>query len=95
MTLLGKGILAAFKAGHSDAQAQLDSWEAEVEAATWKTPHELKAQYPKASILRNLQVVFDICGNRYRLWVQVMYQTGMVLVRRIGTHEEYEKWEIK
>ena len=54
-------------------------------AAEWKTPLDIKRRYPKASIIGNQQVVFNICGNDYRLWVTVAYQTGIVMVREIGT----------
>ena len=54
----------------------------------------LKGRYPKASILRNQNVVFDICRNKYRLWVKVSYKNEIVLIEKIGTHKEYEKWNI-
>ena len=92
MILVGKGILHEFKTEHPDAQSDLNSWEAEVEGNSWGTPHVLKEQYPRASILRSSNVIFDICGNRYRLWVQVIYQSGIMIVKKIGTHEEYDKW---
>lgn len=95
MRLIGKQRLEDFKRGYPDAREQVEAWEKEVEAAIWKTPHDLKARYPKASLTGKLQVIFDICRNKYRLWVQVTYETGIVLVRKIGTHKEYDKWEIK
>lgn len=95
MKLLGKPTLREFVDRHADARSQIESWEAEVETAGWKTPIDLKHRYPKASLVGNQQVVFNICGNRYRLWVSVAYQTGIVVVRKVGTHKEYDEWEIK
>ena len=94
MKLLGRKLLHGFKETHNDAKSQIESWEAEVEEAGWNTPHELKSRYSKASILKNQNVVFDICGNKYRLWVKVNYKNKLVLIKKIGTHNEYEKWEI-
>jgi len=94
MKLLGKPKLREFGKNHADARSQLDSWEAEVETADWKTPLEIKKRYPKASVIGNQHVVFNICGNRYRLWVTVAYQTGIVMVREIGTHKDYDGWTI-
>lgn len=95
MKLLGKPTLREFMDQYADARSQVESWEAEVEAAEWKKPLDLKQRYPKASLIGNQQVVFNICGNRYRLWVSVAYQTGVVVVRKIGTHKEYDGWQIK
>ena len=94
MRLLGKSKLREFVKQHAEARSQLESWEAEVEAADWKTPSDLKMRYPKASLVGNLQVIFNVCGNRYRLWVSVAYRTGIVLVKKIGTHKEYDSWKI-
>ncbi|EOR7631858.1 type II toxin-antitoxin system HigB family toxin, partial [Escherichia coli] len=43
----------------------------------------------------NNRVIFNIKGNNYRLVVQVVYQAGMVIVERVGTHAEYDKWRLK
>ena len=94
MKLLGKKILNDFKQKHADVQSQIESWIAEIEEAEWNTPHDLKSRYPKASLIGNQQVVFDICGNKYRLLVQVSYKNGMVLVKKVGTHKEYDNWNI-
>lgn len=82
-----------FKKTHGEFKAQIESWEAEVKEAQWKTPHDLKRRYPKASLLKKQRVVFDIGWNRFRLLVQVSYKNGIVLVKKIGTHKEYDKWE--
>lgn len=94
MKLIGKQILNDFKEQHPDTRSQIESWEAEVEEAQWSSPADLKRRYPKASILKEQHVVFDICWNRYRLLVQVGYKTGIVLVKKIGTHKEYDDWKI-
>lgn len=94
MKLLGKKLLHDFKIKHADARSQIESWEAEVEEVQWDTPHDLKKRYPKASIIRYQQVVFNLCRNKYRLLVQVNYKNGIVLAKRIGTHKEYDNWKI-
>ena len=95
MKLLGKKPLNDFKQKHADIRSQIESWEAEVEEAKWGTPQELKERYPKASLLINQQVVFDFCRNKYRLLTLVNYKNGIVLVKKISTHKEYNNWKIK
>lgn len=94
MKLIGKPILNNFKEQHADARSQIESWEAEVKEAQWSSPADLKRRYPKASLLKNQHVVFNICWNKYRLLVQVSYKTNIVLVKKIGTHKEYDNWDI-
>lgn len=95
MRITGKELLHDFKEEHPDARSQVDSWEAEVEDAEWKTPHDLKGRYPKASLPGKQQAIFDICWNKYRIWVKIAYKMGIVLIKGIGTHKEYEKWKIE
>ncbi len=94
MKLIGKKLLYNFKKKHADARLQIDSWEAEVEEAQWSSSADLKQRYPKASFLKNQYVIFNICWNKYRLLVQVSYKTNIVLIRKIGTHKEYDNWNI-
>lgn len=93
MKLIGKKLLQEFKEKHADARSQIESWEAEAEEAQWNTPHDLKSRYPKASIIKDQQVVFDICRNKYRLLTQVNYKNNIVLIKKIGTHKEYDNWD--
>ena len=94
MKLIGKQILNNFKEQHADIRSQIESWETEVEEAQWSSPADLKRRYPKASILKDQHVVFDICWNKYRLLVQISYKNSIVLVKKIGTHKEYDNWDI-
>ena len=94
MKLLGKQLLYDFAEKHADARSHISSWWAEVEGAQWDSPNDLKRRYPKASILKEQQVVFDICGSKYRLWTQISYKNKIVLIKKIGTHNEYEKWDL-
>ena len=94
MKLLGKKILHDFKAERADAKSQIESWEMEVEEVQWNTPHDLKKRYPKASLLKDRHVVFRLCWNKYRLLVQVSYKNRVVSIKKIGTHKEYDNWEI-
>jgi len=95
MRIVNKKAIDDFKRSHADAAKALDAWISDVENAQWSTPIQLKERYPKASILKAGHVVFDIVGNRYRLWVQITYKNDVVFVKKIGTHKEYDGWEIR
>lgn len=76
---------------HGDAEQPFRAWYAEVSAAKWKSPTDIKAQYRSASVLKNNRVVFNIAGNKYRLIVMVSRDYTVCLIRFIGTHKEYDK----
>lgn len=62
-------------------------------SATWNSPHQLKADLRSASILRNNRVVFNVCGNKYRIVVLTDYVRHGMLIRFVGTHEQYDEIE--
>ena len=74
-----------------EAEGELKAWYSEAKNATWKTPADVKAKYRNASILKGGRVVFNICGNKYRLVAVIFLSTQIVLIRFIGTHEEYNR----
>ena len=94
MDLIGINLIHKFKEKHAEAASQFDSWITEVKDADWNTPHELKLRYPKASLLKDRHVVFDICWNKYRLLVQISYKNRLVIIKKVGTHKEYDNWLI-
>ena len=58
--------------------------------AQWSTTSQLKQKYRSASILKNGRVVFNICGNKFRLIVGVNYSVKVVYIKWVGTHSEYD-----
>ena len=73
------------------ASQQLEAWYYEAKNANWQNPNEIKKKYGSASILQNHRVVFNICGNHFRLVVQIAYRIGVIYIRFFGTHKEYNK----
>lgn len=94
MTILGKTIIDEYKKDHADVRPHIDSWEAEVKEAQWNMPVDIKEKYKSASILGSYNVIFNLKGNKYRMWVKVNYKNKIVLIKKIGTHREYMKWKI-
>jgi len=76
---------------HPDAQQQLQAWYFDVKHSLWKSPSEIKNVYRNASFLADNRVVFNIKGNKYRIVVAVQYDFGIVYIRFVGTHKEYDK----
>jgi mRNA interferase HigB len=89
--IISKKILREFWEKHSDSEQQLKAWYQETNGVDWKSPKQIKKEYPSASFLANNRVVFNIKGNKYRLIVKINYDYSMVWVRVIGTHAVYDK----
>ncbi len=95
MRVVAKKVLRDFWAKHKDCELQLKSWYHEAHKAQWKTPNDIKKEFPTASFLQDNRVVFNIKGNGYRLIVRINYNYGLIWVRFIGTHTEYDKINAK
>ena len=91
MRVIARKTLRDFYGKHANAKAPLESWFHEVESAIWDGPQDIKKRYPSADILPGNRVVFNIKGNTYRLIVKIHFNTGIVFVRFVGTHAEYDK----
>lgn len=76
---------------HADVRDDLLAWYAEAEKAVWKTPAEVRRQFPHASALPNHRIVFNLGGNRYRLIVSFNYSCGTCFIKFFGTHAQYDR----
>lgn len=90
MRVIAHKTLQAFWQQHPPAEQPLKAWYDEARKASWKTPADVKAQYRSASFVGNNRVVFNIKGNDYRLIVAIAYRVGVVYIKFIGTHAQYD-----
>ena len=96
MIVIGTDVVERYFAaseGHkgiSVAKSQHAAWLAIAESALWKKPADVKAAHPKASILKNGRVVFNIKGNDFRLVTWISYQAEVVVIRFFGSHRDYD-----
>ena len=74
-----------------EAERPLRAWIYEIQRAAWATPADVKAQFRNASVLRGSRAVFNVAGNKFRLVVKINYAAGIVYVRFMGTHGEYDE----
>ena len=90
MRIIAKKALREFWERHADAEQALKAWYHDAKNAEWKRPADIRQTYVTASILANNRVVFNIRGNTYRLIVAINYDFGIVYIRFVGTHTEYD-----
>ena len=80
---------------HSALKAALGAWFDEVRKARWKSTAEVKRLYATASVVTADRIVFNLKGNDYRLVVSVDFEKGIVWIKWIGTHKDYDKIDVK
>ena len=97
MRIIARRTLRVFwqKRAHRGAEQPLRAWFAEARKATWRKPQDIKNQYRTASAVGNNRMVFNIGGNKYRLVVTIRYDLGIIFVRFIGTHRQYDRIKVE
>ncbi len=89
MRIIKRKTLVDFWTVYTDSEQALKTWFHEAKESLWKSPADVKKHYRNASILKKGRVVFNICGNKYRLVVKINYKASIILIRFIGTHKSY------
>ena len=91
MIIANKEVLDCFVQSHANAVKPLNKWIEDVKAARWKNHADLKQMFPSADYVKNGRYVFNIGGNNYRIVAVVIFIGGVLNIRFVGTHAEYEK----
>jgi mRNA interferase HigB len=95
MRVIAKSTLRTFWEKHPDAEVPLKTWYKIVEKADWRDPHDVKEAYSDLSVVGSNRLVFNIKGNKYRLVVYVVFKFRKVFVRFVGTHQQYDRIDVK
>ncbi|MEM9027086.1 MAG: type II toxin-antitoxin system HigB family toxin [Pseudomonadota bacterium] len=95
MHVISRRTLRSYWESYSEAdqpalEQALKSWYREVSKARWNNANELKQKYRSASVLKGGRVVFNICGNKFRLIAGISYPAKVVYVKWLGTHAAYD-----
>lgn len=76
-------------------KAALAAWFDEARKARWSSTADVKRQYTTASVVSAERIVFNIRGNAYRLVVAVDFEKQIVWIKRLGTHAEYDRIDVR
>ncbi|MDL2291811.1 type II toxin-antitoxin system HigB family toxin [Bacteroides sp. OttesenSCG-928-F21] len=91
MLISNKRLLSDFCQKHAQAINPLNRWITEVTSANWTEHINLKQTFPHADYVGNGRYAFNISGNKFRLVALVLFIGGVVEIRFVGTHAEYDK----
>ena len=101
MIVIGTDAVERYLVSHAGdrgiraARSQYDAWLAIASHAQWRSPEDIKASHPRASILKSSRVVFNIKGNDYRLVAALQYRAGVLVIRFFGSHAEYDRIDVE
>jgi mRNA interferase HigB len=90
----GSGLVHKFQKKHSQSRPCLNYWVQTVEKASWSSLADVTATFNSANYVPPF-VVFDLCGNKYRMAALVDFKSGIVQIDEIMTHPEYDRWSKK
>lgn len=93
MLIANKLMLSDFCQKHARAIKPLNKWITEVTEAVWEKHADLKQTFPHADFIGKGRYVFNISGNNFRLVALVLFVDGVLDIRFVGTHAEYDKIE--
>ncbi len=77
-----------------DAALALQEWYHEMVKSDFRNFNELKKTYGNVSIVGDDIVVFNICGNKYRLVVRMVFEYRAIQVKWFGSHAQYDKTDV-
>ena len=91
MRIIARKTLKKFWVAHPEAENALRAWFHEAKTAKWKSFLDIKTRYPTADVRPRNRAIFDIRGNSFRLVVKIHYNVGIIFIRFVGTHKQYDR----
>lgn len=99
MRIIREPFLVEVARQYPKAAKYLEAWRAVVRQARWESLADVRRLYNSADAVtvksNRTVVVFNVCGNAYRLITAIHYNRGIVYTLRFLTHAEYskDKWK--
>ena len=95
MHVIAGKTLMGYASDHKDAGPWLVTFFARAEAARWLSITDVRRVYPPADAVivgsGAVVIVFNACGNKYRLITAIHFNRGKIYILRFMTHAEYDK----
>ena len=91
MRVISNKALVAFAALHPEADGALQAWRKLLEVAAvanFAALRQLVNSVDKAGDF----FVFDVGGNKYRIVAAIHFNRGLLYVRHVFTHAQYDRW---
>ncbi len=98
MHVISRATIEAAAKRHPSAAGWLEQWWRHAAKSRWESLHDVRLVYSSADRVGRC-LIFNACGNRFRLIVGVKYaddvQRGTLWVKHFLTHAKYDKGDWK
>ena len=94
MRIISERRIKEFGDEHPDATAALANWQRAVRAVYWRNHADVRAQFHDSDLVGE-RTVFNIAKNLYRLIAFIALRSGIVYIKEILSHKEYDKGQWK
>ena len=91
MRIIARNTLVAYWTKHPETKSSLQRWFATANAADWASAEDVRAAFPKASVITGERIRFEVHGGNYRLVVAFKFEAAIAFIKFIGTHAEYDR----
>jgi len=90
MRIIAKRTLQNFWEKQPNSKQQLLSWFQIFDKNIFNNPNDVKSIFGSADFVGENKIIFNICGNNYRLIVKINYVAQIVYILFVGSHSEYD-----
>ena len=91
MRVIARSTLVTYYTKNPQSKIAQEDWYNKTKEAKWECFADIKKTFNSVDSVGNKRFVFNIKGNDYRLIVLIKFTVSHVLIRFVGTHEEYDK----
>ena len=95
MRIVSIKTIYEYSTKHKNVKISLLHWYEIARNANWNSLQDVKKDFNSVDYVGNNRYVFNIKGNDLRLIVIIIFVSKKIYIRFIGTHEEYNKIDVK
>ena len=91
MRVISKRAINEFIESVPSSAEPLLRWYIIAGESKWVNYGDLKKSFPATDAVGNGLYVFNVGGNKYRIIARINFHAGIVYIRFVGTHKQYDE----
>ncbi len=91
MDIQGENLIVEFSNRVKESKKSMARWVETTKAATWNLPVDIHQTFSNVDTVK-VGYVFNVKGNDYRIHASVVFPLKTVMILKVGTNDEYNKW---